>query len=48
MAQSRRHKVSAKGVLITAGVALLVVLGYDKYKSDTTGPVAGARPGSIA
>lgn len=48
MAGARRHKISAKGVLITAGVALVVVLGYDKYKGSTTGPVAGPRPGSVA
>ena len=35
-----------KGILITGAVALAVVLGYDKYKHSSTGPVAGARPSS--
>ena len=41
-----RRRLSAKGVIVTGIVALAVVLGYDKYKHSTTGPVAGSRPGS--
>lgn len=43
---ARRARVSAKGVIVTAVVALAVVLGYDRYKHSMTGPVAGARPGT--
>lgn len=45
---ARRSRVSSKGILIIAGVALATVLAYDKYKHSTTGPVAGARPGTLA
>jgi hypothetical protein len=31
---------------VTGAIALAVVLGYDHYKHNTSGPVAGARPGS--
>lgn len=44
----RRARISGKSVLVIGGISLLVVLGYDKYKHSTSGPVAGARPGTIA
>lgn len=43
---ARRARISPKGTLVTAVIALAVVLGYDHYKHNTSGPVAGARPGS--
>jgi hypothetical protein len=43
-----RRRVSGKGIVVTAVVALAVVLGYDKYKHSTGGPVAGARPSSYS
>jgi len=43
-----RSRISVKGVFVTGLVALAVVLGYDKYKHSTGGPVAGARPGTLA
>lgn len=46
LCMARRRRISVKGVLVTAVVALGVVLGYDKYKHSTSGPVAGARPGN--
>ncbi|MGH3180387.1 MAG: hypothetical protein ACRDOE_00530 [Streptosporangiaceae bacterium] len=43
---ARRGRISVKGVVVTAAVALAVVLGYDHYKHNMSGPVAGPRPGS--
>jgi hypothetical protein len=45
---ARRFAVRPKSVGLIVVVALGTVVAYDWYKHNTKGPVAGARPGTIA
>lgn len=44
---STRHRVTLKSVATIGAVALVIVVGYDWYKHNLTGPVGGARPASV-